>query len=168
MVDIFSERVKMEYERSKGQIFLRIQIICEGSSEADKIKFIYDTGAYLTVINREIYEWFGLDKLPRREANMGGYIASTAGYVFQIPALVVGNRLLSGVWAFTPRCRSIKQNLLGDNVIEYFRPFQDNENNCFYFPPNLTPEPYVSIDKKFTLACDNVLLPESAGNSGYA
>jgi len=162
LVNIFDERTKMEYERSKGQVFIRVQIICEGSTDSDKIKFIYDTGAYLTVINREIYEWFNLDQLPRKEATMGGYVSSTEGYVFQIPALVIGGRLLSGVWAFTPKNKEIKQNLLGDNVIEYFRPFQDNQENCFYFLPNSFPDPYISPDNSFSLACDNVLLLEGA------
>ena len=150
----------MEYWRTKGQVFLSVQIVCEGSSETDKIDFIYDTGAYLTVINREVYEWFDLDKLPRKEANMSGYVSfsSTGGYVFQIPALVIGGRLLSGVWAFTPKSKDMKQNLLGDNVIEYFRPFQDNQEDCFYFAPNLSPEPYAGSNNSFSLACDGVLL----------
>ena len=157
---MFDERVKMEYERLKGQVFLRVQIVCEGSTDTDIIKFIYDTGAYLTVINREVYEWFNLDKLPRQEAAIGGYAASAEGYIFQIPALVIGGRLLSGVWAFTPKRKDLDQNLLGDNVIEYFRPFQDNQENCFYFVPNLTPDPYVSPHNGFSLACDSVLLLE--------
>jgi len=73
-----------------------------------------------------MYEWHGLDKLPRRGATMGGYVGSTPGYIFQIPGMRVGKRLLLGVWAFTPKSKDIKQNLLGDNVIEYFRPLQDN------------------------------------------
>ena len=161
-MNIFDERIRMEYERTKGQIFLRIQIVCEGSTNSDKIKFIYDTGAYLTVINREMYEWFNLNKLPRKEATMGGYVSSAPGYVFQIPGLVVGKRLLSGVWAFTPKSIDIKQNLLGDNVIEYFRSFQDNLNNCFYFLDNPSPDPYVSPDSNFSLACDSVLFLDKA------
>ena len=160
MVINIDNKTKMEYWRTKGQVFLSVQIVCEDSSETDKVDFIYDTGAYLTVINREVYEWFNLNKLPRQEASMGGYISSAEGYVFQIPALVVGGRLLSGVWAFTPKSKDIKQNLLGDNVIEYFRPLQDNQEDCFYFVPNLSPSPYVSLDSSFSLACDSVLLIE--------
>lgn len=160
MVINIDDKTQMNYWRLKGQVFLSVQIVCEGSTDKDKIDFIYDTGAYLTVINKEMYEWFNLDKLPRKEAKMGGYVSSASGYVFQIPGLVVGKRLLSGVWAFTPKSKDIKQNLLGDNVIEYFRPLQDNQSDCFYFMDNLDPYPYVSPDKSFSLACDNIMLIE--------
>ena len=76
MVNIFDEHIKMEYERIKGQIFLRVQIVCEGSTNSDKIKFIYD----------------------------------------------------------------------------------DNLDNCFFFAGNPCPDPYVSPDNNFSLACDSVLL----------
>ena len=56
-----------------------------------------------------------------------------------------------------PKSKDIKQNLLGDNVIEYFRPLQDNQHDCFYFMDNLTPDPYISPDKTFSLACDRVM-----------
>jgi hypothetical protein len=156
----FDVKTRIGYRRKKGQIFLNVPIVCEGSTDSDAIDFIYDTGAYITVINKERYERYGLDKLPRKEASIGGYDGSTPGYVFQIPGLIIGKRLLSGVWAFSPISEDIKQNLLGDNVIEYFRPFQDNLNDCFYFADNPKPEPYTTPDKSASLACDKVLLIE--------
>ena len=105
MVIQIDNKTQMNYWRLKGQVFLSVPIVCEGSTDKDKIDFIYDTGAYLTVINREMYEWFNLYKLPRKEATMGGYVSSAPGYVFQIPGLVIGKRLLSGVWAFTQKVK---------------------------------------------------------------
>ena len=154
---LFNEKMRVRYERVKGQIFLRIPIICEGSTDDDEIPFMYDTGAFLTVINRERYEWFNLNRLPRKKTYMGGYVGSVSGYVFQIPGLIIGQRLLTGVWAFTPRDMDVKQNLLGDNVIEYFRPFQDNQYDCFYFPDNPKPEPYIHPESNFSLACDSIM-----------
>jgi len=154
------EKTKIEYIRSKGHVYVDIPIVRDGGTDSDGISFMYDTGAYITVINREMYEWYGLDKLPRRDATMGGYVGSTPGYIFQVPGMRIGNRLLLGVWAFTPKRKEIKQNLLGDNVIEYFRPFQDNQDDCFYFIDNLQPEPYVSPDKSISLACGKVLTVE--------
>ena len=86
-------RTRIPYDRRKGNVFIEVPIICEGSTEDDKIFFVYDTGAYLTVINRERYEWFGLDKLSRREGTIGSYSGSSDGYVFQIPGLIIGKRL---------------------------------------------------------------------------
>jgi len=149
--------------RVKGHVYLELPIICKGSTDTDKILFVYDTGAYLTIINREIYEWYGLNTLPRRETVVNGYIGTTPGYLFQIPSLKVGEKLLTGVWAFSPKSSDIKYNLLGDNVIEYFRPFQDNLNKCIYFIENPTPEPFISSDGAFSLACDGVFLLENLG-----
>ena len=151
---------KVKHSRIKGHVYLDIPIVREGSNESSSITFMYDTGAYITVINREMYEWHNLDKLPRKEVIMGGYVGSTPGYVFQVPGMRIGKRLLLGVWAFTPKSKDIQQNLLGDNVIEYFRPFQDNQDDCFYFVDNLHPEPYVSADKLFSLACDKIMVIE--------
>jgi len=154
------KQTKIGYIRREGHVYLDIEIVREGGTDSDGIRFIYDTGAYITVINREMYEWHGFNKLPRIEATMGGYVGSTPGYIFQVPGMRLGKRLLLGVWAFTPKSKNIKQNLLGDNVIEYFRPLQDNQDDCFYFIDNLYPEPYVSPNKSFSLACDKVMLVE--------
>ena len=150
-------KIQLKYRRIKGQIFLSIPIICEGSTAEDEIDFMYDTGAFLTVLNREWYEWYGLNKLPRMETSMGSYVGSTPGFVFQIPGLIIGQRLLIGVWAFTPKDMNLKQNLLGDNVLEYFNPYQDNSNDCFYFLDNSNPEPYVSDEFNFSLACAGIM-----------
>ena len=149
-------KTRVDYERVKGHIYLRVPIVCEGSTDLHMVDFMYDTGAYITVINRERYEWYGLNRLPRKTVTMGGYVGTTPGYVFQIPGLVIGRWMLSGVWAFTPLSKDFKQNLLGDNVIEYFRPFQDNLNDCFYFIENPSPEPFSSPEHSFTLACDSI------------
>ncbi|MCL2189335.1 MAG: retroviral-like aspartic protease family protein [Defluviitaleaceae bacterium] len=154
------DKTRVEYNRSKGHVYIDIPIIREGGTNSDRINFMYDTGAYITVINREMYEWYGLNKFPRRAATMGGYVGSTPGYIFQVPGMKIGKRLLLGVWAFTPKSKEIKQNLLGDNVIEYFRPLQDNQNDCFYFIDNLYPEPYMSPDKSLSFACDKIMIIE--------
>jgi hypothetical protein len=155
---MLNDKIRVDFDRKKGQVYLPIPIVCEGSTDSDEIYFMYDTGAYITVVNRERYEWFGLDKLPRKEATMSGYVGSTPGYVFQIPGLVIGKRLLSGVWAFSPKNMDVKQNLLGDNVIEYFKPWQDNENDCFFFLDNPKPDPYIHPETGFSLACDGVMV----------
>jgi len=158
---ILENKTKVQYKRDRGHNYLEIVLVCKGSSEQDIIDFIYDSGAYLTVVNRDIYEWHKLNELPRRKIVIKSYDGTTPGYLFQIPGLVIGGRLLTGIWAFTPENKEIKQNLLGDNVIEYFRPFQDNLNDCIYFIENPKPEPYISPDGTFSLACDGVFLLEN-------
>jgi len=156
-------KTRVPYKRINGHAYLKLNIVCKGSTENDTIRFIYDTGAYITVLKREEYEWFSLNKLPRKEGTIGSYDGATPGYLFQIPGLKIGEKLLTGVWAFSPKSYEIKQNLLGDNIIEYFRPFQDNLNDCIYFIENPSPEPYISSDGAFSLACDGVFLLENLG-----
>jgi len=156
MLPNVNNRMFVKYERQKGHVYIDIPIIFEGSTKEDIINFVYDTGAYITVINRERYLKYSLDKLPRYETNIGGYSGLTPGYIFQIPGLIIGQRLLKGVWAFSPKGEDEQQNLLGDNVIEYFIPIQDNHNDCFYFPDNPTPEPFVDTETLFSLACNGV------------
>ena len=156
-------KTRVPFKRLNGHACLKINIVCLGSTETDTIRFVYDTGAYITVINREVYEWFSLDKLPRTDITISSYNGSTPGYLFQIPGLKIGEKLLTGIWTFSPKSDEIKQNLLGDNVIEYFRPFHDNLNDCIYFIENPNPEPYISPDGAFSLACDGVFLLENLG-----
>ena len=73
MILTIDEETKIEYKRSKGHVYIDIPIVREGGADSDRINFMYDTGAYITVINREMYEWHGLHKLPRMVATMGGY-----------------------------------------------------------------------------------------------
>ena len=155
-------KTKVQYTRDKGHNYLDIPIVCKGSTEKDTINFVYDTGAYLTVVNRDTYEWFNLNKLPRTKLAIKSYDGTTPGYLFQIPGLMIGGTLLTGIWAFTPENREITQNLLGDNVIEYFKPYQDNQNDCIYFIENPSPEPYIGPDGAFSLACDGVFSIEGS------
>ncbi|MCL2169728.1 MAG: hypothetical protein FWB74_06870 [Defluviitaleaceae bacterium] len=160
MTVTFNEKSRVLFTRSKGHFYLNIQIVCEGSADRDDIEFIYDTAAFITTVNKQVYQDYGLDRLPRIETSIKSYSGSTKGYIFQIPGIVIGERFLVGVWAFAPKSDDIRQNLLGSNVIEYFRPLQDNQNNCFYFADNPAPKPYTSPDKSFTLACDKVMFVE--------
>jgi len=158
MTITFDEKTKIKMYRLKdGHTYISVPIVCEGRSGNDEpVPFIYDTGAFITVLNRNRYEHFKLDSLPRHEVTLNGYVGGTPGYMYQIPGLQMGARLLVGVWAFTPKSLELKQNLLGSNVLEYFRPFQDNTNGFIYFPDNATPKPYFSAKHNISLACEHV------------
>jgi len=159
MTITFDDKTQVKMLRLKdGHVHVWVPIVCEGSTDDDSILFVYDTGAFITVLNLDRYEYFKLYNLPCREITLHGYAGGTPGYLYKIPGLRIGRRLVSGVWAFTPKSPDLKQNLLGNNVLEYFRPFQDNMYDFIYFPDNLTPKPFYSEKNGISLACDGVLL----------
>jgi predicted aspartyl protease len=159
------DSTKIEFERIKGHINLKLSIAREGGTNEDAVNFIYDTGAVITVISRDTYELYGLDKLPRSEASMPGYTGSAPGWVYTIPGIAIGRRAITGVYAFSPKDYELGQNLLADNVIEYFNVYQDNENDCLYFMDNPKPLPLIYEIKgsdgkptwdKFSLGCSGI------------
>ena len=143
----FDPSRKSVFRRENGQYKLYATIYRDVSkTKIGVVDFIYDSGAFLTVINKERYETLGLDCLPKIEHHINGYTGKADGYFFQIPWLRIGGEDLQYVWAFSPKSSDLKQNLLGTNVIEKFRVFQDNEDDCFYFQLNKNPRYYATED----------------------
>ena len=156
------KRIRHKITREKGHFYVYILIVCEGSTDDTFISFMYDTGAWITVLSRKHYEVHKLDALPRQQFSMSGYGAGEddakriPGYVYKIPALKIGNKILTEVWSFTPLSYDITENILGGNAIEYFCPFQDNNEDFFYFFDNFNPKPYRHETSGFTLKCGGV------------
>jgi len=141
----FDTSRKSVFRRVSGQYRLFATIFRDiEKTKKGVIEFIYDSGAFLTVINKERYETLGLNSLPRIEHYINGYTGKAEGYYFQLPWLQIGGEDLPYVWAFSPKSGELNQNLLGTNVIERFRIFQDNEEDCFYFLINSKPRFYTT------------------------
>ena len=141
----FNNVHKSAFRRSDEQYRLYTTIYRDTEkSKVGLIDFIYDSGAFLTVINKERYETLGLDRLPRIEHYINGYTGKAPGYYFQLPWIQLGGEDLPYVWAFSPKSGELSQNLLGTNVIERFRIFQDNETDCFFFIKNNNPRYYTT------------------------
>jgi len=138
---ISSQQVTLRRDNGHYKLFVTIYRDV-GKMKKGVIDFIYDSGAFLTVINKERYETLGLSKLPRIEHYINGYTGKAEGFYFQLPLLHIAGEDLPYVWAFSPRSGELSQNLLGTNVIERFRVFQDNENNSFFFQKNNNPQYY--------------------------
>lgn len=141
----FDSSHKSTFRRENGQYRIFLTIFRDtDKSKTGLVDFIYDSGAFITVINKERYETLGLCNLPRVEHYISGYTGKAEGYYFQIPWLRIGGEDLPFVWAFSPKSGDLSQNLIGTNVIERFRIFQDNEDDCFYFISNQTPRFYTT------------------------
>ena len=70
----FDDNNFYDLERKNGLLYLTVQAIHEGSaSEGTDIKFILDTGAYMTVISRGTAIQCGFDRLPKTEVTLYGF-----------------------------------------------------------------------------------------------
>jgi len=160
MVIQLDKRVRHKATRENGHFYVDVLLVCEGSTDDSFVPFMYDTGAWLTVLSRKYYEANGLYSLSWEKFSMGGYGAGVdknrkvPGVLYKIPALKIGKRVLTGVRAFTPASYEIEENILGGNAFEYFNIYQDNGNDYLYFFDNPNPTPYVHEKSGFSLACD--------------
>ena len=102
-----------------------------------KIRFMVDTGAYLTVINNftanelEHTLW----KSITASIPLAGFAGSTTATLKEIPKIVIGDRTLIGAKAAIPH-DDTKQNILGMNILEHFTFCMDTNNMCMYFADN--------------------------------
>jgi len=104
----------------------------------DKIDFVFDTGAYLTVITKVTALVFGYNRITPIQKNipLNGFAGSATGDLKEIPGLVIGGRLLKGVKVAIPHIDT-KDNILGLNVIEHFNYLIDSSKGKIYFAENL-------------------------------
>ena len=75
--------VSFVYDATDSHYHMDVQIVCESSNDDELVDFVYDSGAFITVTNKERYESLGLDKYPRRQVSLSGYTGKTDGYMFQ-------------------------------------------------------------------------------------
>ena len=157
MTITLDKRTGYKMMRNQGHYYIDVLIVSEGGTDDDYETFMYDTGAYITVLCRNVYETHKFDALPRFAFPMKGYGGGVSpGVVYTIPGLKIGRRLLTDVWAYTPDSYELEENILGANVIEYFMTVQDNDDDYIYFLDNANPKPYYDERTKVSLACGDV------------
>jgi len=101
------------------------------------IRFLFDTGAYVTVINKSTSLLFGFDKLMPviDHFPLTGIAGSCDASLKMIPGMVIGGKILKGVKVAIPH-DDTKYCILGLNVIEYFKYLFDSELNSIYLTDN--------------------------------
>ena len=122
-----------------------------GNVEGADIDLIVDTGAFMTVVSRDIAKRFGYDKLPKASSRIKGYSGEASADFVRIPGLKILDTLFTDVPVLIPNSSDLKQNILGLNVLEYFNYFFDNENDRLYLNANPNPRPYNAL-----LACGGI------------
>lgn len=128
----------IRYRAKEGHYYLHIPAFLAFNSYANlKINFIFDTGAYLTVISRHTAIRFGFDKFTpiKTDIDLSGFAGKCKGDIIELPGLVIGGKILEGVKVVIPQ--SVEgMNILGLNVLEYFNYLVDSTNGKIYFAMN--------------------------------
>jgi len=132
----YSSEMDLVYEKD-GHRHLRIPVFYEsGSNSNNRVDFIIDTGAYLTVLTRIMAKEFDFDKLTPLSKNVP--LTGFAGYrvegdLIEIPMLLGGKRIAAKV--VVPYVDTA-DNILGLNVLEHFNYLIDSTNDKIYFTDN--------------------------------
>jgi predicted aspartyl protease len=131
-----------------------------GNYNNDRVDFIFDTGAFISVISRKEALIRGFDNSFATHTNvrLAGFSGSCHADILEIPGFVIGGRRLEGVKVAIPYADT-DVNILGLNVIELFKYYIDTEKDEIYFAQNPTP----SIPKQ--LYCNKIHLISAKLNS---
>jgi len=128
-------RNKQEVEFKKTHYYIKVPVILDPQSRFNEpISFIVDTGAFLTVINKRTAKRCKLDLLPvkTKDYQLGGFAGSTKVDLIKVPQFILGDRTITDVVVAIPQIETT-QNILGLNVLEYFKFYIDTDENYIYF-----------------------------------
>ena len=127
-----------------GHRHIKVPVFFEKDNYSNHaIDFVFDTGAYLTVLTQFTAETFGFDKLIPVQKNipLTGFADSKCyGDLIEIPGMLIGGKRLEDVRVAIPYIDT-EDNILGLNVLEYFDYFIDSSSDKIYFSDSLTYKP---------------------------
>ena len=132
----FGDNSYYNLERQGGLYYLTLSIFYEGGpAEGRDIKFILDTGAYLSVISRGTALLYGLDKLPKKATSLFGFSGGISADFVRIPGIRILDEVRTDVpvliphdmYRFNPVTKENKRmpEILGLNILEYYNYYQD-------------------------------------------
>ena len=149
----FGDKDYYDIERRGGLLYVTLQILYSGSpAQGTDIKFILDTGAYMTVISRGTAIRRGFDNLPKAVTTLYGFGGGIEVDFVRIPGLKILDKLHTDVPVLIPhdlfriheKTKEKKQmpEVLGLNVLEYYNYYIDTENDRLYLSENPNPRFY--------------------------
>jgi predicted aspartyl protease len=119
----------------------------KGSYSNERVDFIFDTGAYLTVLTQKTARLFGFDKITPIRPNipLTGFAGShCTGDLVAIPGILIGGRILEDVKVAIPHVDT-EDDILGLNVLEHFNYLIDTANDKIYFSDNVEYKAFVNL-----------------------
>ena len=149
----FGDESFYELERINGLYFISLRILYKGSSvDGARVKFILDTGAYLSVISRSTAIRCGLDKLPKKTTILFGFGGGIRADYVLIPGFKILEKTRTDVPVLIPHEmyrihpetgeKKLLPDVLGLNLLEYYNYYIDTENDKLYLNENPNPRFY--------------------------
>ncbi|MDR2600685.1 MAG: retroviral-like aspartic protease family protein [Oscillospiraceae bacterium] len=124
-----------------GNYHIRIPTFYEYNNYSnDKVDFIFDTGAYITVISRKeaLIRGFTDQFTVKSNVPLSGFAGGCLADIKSIPGIMIGNRRLEGMKVAVPHIDT-DINILGLNVIDLFKFYIDTEHDEVYLQENPKP-----------------------------
>ena len=152
----FGDESFYRLKRQNGLFYITLHVLHSGgSTDGSEIRFILDTGAYISVISRGTAIQLGFNKLPKKETILFGFgDAITADFV-RIPGLIILDKTRIDVpvliprdmYRINPKTGEKKQmpDVLGLSVLEYYNYFINTEKNLLYLAENPAPVFYSKV-----------------------
>ena len=111
-----------EFDRESGHIYIWVNIF-SSQNDFTRLRFIYDTGAYITVLARDIAKLIGLPLTGIHTANLIGF-NTERGYdeaeIVFVPKIEIGRFIVEEVQILVPLSDIPVPYVIGENVLEYF------------------------------------------------
>ena len=152
----------IEFSRTQGHMFVYVHVFPPDGAPS-KIPFVFDTGAYITVLTRMSVRKIGLPLTGAYTANITGY-NKNHGYdkaeMVVVPKIEIGKFIVEDVQILVPLEDIEIAEVIGENVLEYFTYTVDHDMDRVYFSKNHNPKPYKNPERGIDLSCGRVLVQE--------
>ncbi|MCL2821031.1 MAG: retropepsin-like domain-containing protein [Oscillospiraceae bacterium] len=140
-------------KRQGGALHITLNALHSGGTAAgSEIKFILDTGAYISIISRGTALQLGYDKLPKTPTILYGFGGAITADFVRIPGLIILGKTRVDVpvaiphdmYRVNPKTGEKKQvpDVLGLSILEYYNFYISTEKNLLYLADNPTPTFY--------------------------
>jgi predicted aspartyl protease len=112
-----------------------------GSYANHSIDFVFDTGAFITVVSRETAKRLKfLDSCTiMKDIQLDGFAGGCLADIKETPGFLIGGKFIDGAKVAVPH-EDTDMNILGLNVIDYFDFLVDAKNDKIYFAGNPHPD----------------------------
>ena len=142
IMSVYDSIEDLAYNDGDGHYHLTVPVLRDYNCYSNvSVDFIFDTGAFLTVLTQESATRLGFVNsfTVQKDVQLSGFTGACLADLKEIPGFIIGGRKLEGVKVAVPHIYT-EANILGLNVIEHFKYFIDTENDKVYFAENSKPE----------------------------